>query len=41
MNHNGTSLESHLWETVNILRGPVDAAENRLMALLKREGLMP
>lgn len=27
MNYNGTSLESHLWEAANILRGPVDAAD--------------
>jgi hypothetical protein len=33
-------LESHLFEAANILRGPVDAAEDRLRALLRESGLL-
>ena len=35
-----SQLESHLWEAANILRGPVDAAEEKLVEILKREGLL-
>jgi hypothetical protein len=33
-------LESHLWKAAWPLKGPVDAAEERLAGILKREGLL-